>query len=503
MMAGYLGIFGDWPLLSLLIISLPVGALLIWIAPGDHHARYIALATAMLDLLLSLTVAASFDTGTAVMQLTESIAWIPTLNVHYSLGVDGLSVLFLPLTIILFIGVILVGWNSIHAMPRLYYTLMLVLESTTIGVFCATDTILFFLFWELTLVPLYFLVSLWGIGPNRRFAAGKYFMYMLAGGIPMLFAFIMLAFNHADVTGSGLGFDYVTLLGTKMPEHMQIMVFVLLLLGFGVKTPIFPLHSWLPIVTMEGPVSVAALVTGLKLGAFGLMKFAIPLAPDAARSLHWLLAGVGTIALLYGALAALRQSNIRQMLAYASFSHVGLVVLGLSSLNQQGLQGAIFQLLNFTLIGGGLFLLTGMLHQRLGSTEIIHLGGLAKRLPVLATFFFILTLAALGIPGTSGFPAELLLVLGVLQVHTGAGLAVLVTAVLAAAYALGQYRQVFFGPLTNTSMNDVEDLVPREKLVILVFIIIVIFGGIMPTTVLQFTETASTAWMTHLQQAMQ
>ncbi|HIE55369.1 MAG TPA: NADH-quinone oxidoreductase subunit M, partial [Chromatiaceae bacterium] len=403
----------DLPLISLLLLSLPFGALLIWLLP-ERYARVVALVTALLDLLVAMLVVAQFDSRTGGFQMLEQAPWIPTLDVYYKVGVDGISVLFLPLTVLLFLAVLLASWNQVRLMPRLFFSLLLLLESATLGVFCALDTMLFFLFWELSLLPLYFLVSHWGVGPNRRFAAVKYSLFMLAGGIPLLFGFLVLALGHAGSEGVPL-FDLVRLLELGTPAHLQTLVFFLLLAGFAVKAPLVPFHTWLPVVAMEGPVAVVALLAGLKLGLFGLIRFVVPLAPEAAQSYHWLLAGLGVLGILYGALGALAQSNLRRMLAFSSVSHVGLVVLGVSSFSLQGIQGALFQLLNFIVISGGLFLLSGFLHQRIGSTEAVNLGGGAQGMPLLSAFFFLFALASLGVPGTSGFPAEFLLLFSALQ----------------------------------------------------------------------------------------
>lgn len=490
------------PLLSLLLLTLPAGALLIWLVPDPRKARQIALVTAVLDLVLAVVAVARFDPSDSGFQLLERHDWIPTLHIQYFLGVDGISVLFLPLTVVLYIAVILASWTSIRTMPRLYYSLMLLLESATLGIFCALDTVLFFLFWELTLIPIYFLVSLWGIGPNRRFAAVKYTLFMLVGGVPLLFAFLVLAFNHAALVGTGipagLTFAYPTLLQTPLSQELEMTVFLLLLLGFAVKTPLFPLHTWLPVVTADGPISVAALMTGLKLGAYGLIRFVVPLAPDAAQALHWLLAGLGVIGILYGALAALAQTNLRRMLAFSSVSHVGLVVLGIASFNQQGIQGALFQLLNFTLVAGGLFLLTGFLHHRTGTTELAGLGGAARTMPLLTSLFLVLGLASMGLPGTSGFPAELLLILSALQTHTGAGLAALFAVVLGAGYFLGMYRKTFLGPVRTIYVAEAADLRWRELVVAVGLIILVIALGLFPQVVLDFTRAAGEEWGSRL-----
>ncbi|MCW9023785.1 MAG: NADH-quinone oxidoreductase subunit M [Gammaproteobacteria bacterium] len=490
------------PLISLMIMSLPVGAALIWLVRDDKQARIIALVTAIIDLILALLILMGFDPSQDGFQLVEKANWIPTLNIHYYVGVDGMSVLFLPLTVLLFIGVILGTWRSVRTLPRLYYSLLLLLESATLGIFCALDTMLFFMFWELTLVPIYFLISLWGLGPNRRYAAVKYTLMMLTGGVPLLFGFLLLAFNHAGLTAaelpSGLVFDYPTLLAQALPVEMQTLIFFLLLLGFAVKAPVFPFHTWLPTIAMEGPVAIAALITGLKLGVYGLMRFVVPLAPDAALEFQWLLMGLGAVGILYGALLAISQTNLRRMLAYLSISHVGLVVMGIASFNLQGFQGALFQLLNFTVIAGGLFLLTGWLHHRTGSTEVISLGGAARSMPLLAAFFLFLGLAGMGLPGTSGFPAELLLIIGVLKTYTGAGLVALFGIVLDAGYFLNLYRKTFWGPLKQNVVKEALDLKRRELMIIGVFALLVLVLGFYPNAILNTIETTSISWVEKL-----
>lgn len=492
----------QFPFISLMLISMPVGALLIWLAPDAGKARAIALGTALVDLCLALFLLWRFDASQPGFQFVERGDWIPSLNVQYLVGLDGISVLFMPLTVLLFTGVILASWNQVRTMPRLFYSLLLVLESMTLGVFFALDTLLFFLFWELTLIPTYFLVSLWGVGAHRRYAAVKYTLFMLAGGVPLLFGILLLAFNHADLAQAaipaGLSFDYLALLDTPLPPALETTVFFLLLFGFAVKTPLFPLHTWLPTVAMEGPAAIAALMTGLKLGAYGLIRFVVPLAPNAAQEFHWLLAGLGVFGVLYGALAAMSQTNLRRMLAYSSISHVGLVVLGIASFNLQGFQGALFQLLNFTVIAGGLFLITGFLHHRTGSTDHISLGGVASSMPLLAAFFFIFGLASMGIPGTSGFPAELLLLLGALKAHTGAGLAALAGVVLGAAYFMGMYRKAFLGPVRHAVVAECHDLRRREILVLGVLGALILAAGFYPAAVLDLTRVASEGWVGQL-----
>lgn len=488
-----------FPILSLMLALPAAGAALVWLAREPQQARSVALVTALLDLALALAVLVRFEPANAGFQLIERGPWIPTLHVDYLIGVDGISVLFLPLSALLFAGAILASWTSVRAMPRLYYALLLLLAASTLGVLVALDTMLFFLFWELTPIPLYFLISLWGIGPNRRYAAAKYTLLMLVGGVPLLFGFILLALNHADAAGlgvpAGLVFDYAELLKTPVAPDLQMLVFFLLFLGFAVKAPVFPLHTWLPAVAMEGPAAVTALLTGLKLGAYGLIRFAVPLAPVAAQRYHWLLAGLGVVGILYGALAALSQTNLRRMLAFASVSHVGLVILGISTFNLQGIQGALFLLLNFTVAAGGIFLLTGFLHHRIGSTDVIMLGGVAQTMPLLAALFFVFGLAGMGVPATSGFPAENLILIGALQAHLGAGLAALFGMVLTAAYFLGIYRRGFLGPVRTPVVADALDLRPRELALALLLAALVLLAGLWPQGVLDVVNASTQAWV--------
>ncbi|HBE91768.1 MAG TPA: NADH-quinone oxidoreductase subunit M [Gammaproteobacteria bacterium] len=490
------------PILSLAILALLAGGLLIVLAPDHRTVRWVALTVAVLELVLTVIILVRFDAQLQGFQMVEKANWIPTLNIQYQVGVDGISILFLPLTAVLFLAVIIASWNMVRVMPRLYFGLLLLLEAAVMGIYLALDTMMFFLFWEMTLISFYFLISLWGIGPQRRFAAAKYTLYMLIGGVPLLFAFILLAINHADQTGmaipAGLSFDYATLLATELPSGTGMVVFLLLLAGFAVKTPLFPLHTWLPVVSMEGPIAAATLMVGLKLGAYGLIRYAIPLAPEAAQQLHWLLVALAVAGILYGALAAMAQTNLRRMLAYSSISHVGLVVLGIASFNIQGIQGAVFQTLNFIIISGGAFLLTGFLYQRTGSTDFISLGGVARSMPLLTAFYFLFGIAGMGIPGTSGFPAEFLLLFSALKTHTGAGLAALVGVVIGAVYFLRIYRRAFLGAATSRVIVEAADLRKHELLIAAALALLILIAGFYPAIVLDVTRVASEDWIANL-----
>jgi len=491
-----------FPLLSL-IIALPLlGAILITACQQIQFAKIIALVIAILELIATLFAVRLFDSNNDTFQLLEEHSWIPSLNIQFLIGIDGFSVLFLPMTALLTLMAILACWNSIHHLTRFHFATLLALESVTMGVFSALDMILFFLFWELSLPLIFFLIGLWGNGPKRRSAAMKYTLFMLVGGIPILFAIVILATNHiTDVGGTlpqDLSFSFPVLLETALPDNLQLVVFLLLLTGFAVKAPLIPFHTWLPTVAMEGPSQITALLVGLKLGVFGILRFAMPLAPSAAVEYSWVMGIFGAITLIYCALIALQQTNLRRLLAYASVSHVGLVIIGLASLNLQGLQGAIFSMLNFTVIASSLMLIAGFIQHRLGSTELIHLGGLAKVMPRLTSFYFIFTFASIGVPGTNGFPAELLLIIGALIAHASLGIIALASAVLAAAYMLSFTRRAFWGPIRHKPINQIQDLLPRELALLCLPAILILLVGFFPNSLLKTNQKTAELWLTRL-----
>jgi NADH-quinone oxidoreductase subunit M len=491
-----------FPLLSALIF-LPLLAG-VWLSFVQHPglARQGALAVCAVELVLAALAVAAFDSTASGMQLVEDAAWIPSLNVRYQLGVDGISILFLPLTALVFGAVVLASWTSIRSMTGLHMGLLLALQSVTMGVFCSLDLVLFFTFWELTLVPVYFLITLWGIGPERRFAGMKYTLMMLAGGIPLLLGIVLLGLNHAEQAGQplpqGLSFSYVTLLDTPLPGRLGEIVFALLFVGFAVKAPLFPFHTWLPKVAMEGPPAVSAILVGLKLGAFGILRFAIPLAPAAFREYAWVVGALGAIGVVYGGVLALNQSNLRRLLAFSSVSHVGLVVVGIAAMNIQGLQGAIYQTLNFAVISAGIFLAAGFIQHRLGSTDMSNLGGIASVAPLLSAFVVLLGVASIGLPGTNGFIAENLLLVGAAQTNFGLALAGLFGIVLAAAYMLGFFRRALFGPVTQRAVAAMADLQVRERLVLSGGALLVLAGGLFPQAVLSIVASAAELWLARL-----
>lgn len=492
-----------YPMLSFVILLPLLGAISIGIAGNGNRAKWIALCFAGIELVATLLVLQQFDSEMGSnFQLLERYAWIPNLKIEFLLGVDGVSVLFLPLSALITVLAILASWNSVQNQTRFHFALLLALEGVTMGIFSALDLMLFFLFWELTLPPIFFLIGLWGIGPHRRKAAMKYTLFMLFGGVPILFAIIMLALNHADQAGGGipqnLSFSFPALLETPMPNGLQTVVFALLLFGFAVKAPLVPFHTWLPTAAMEAPPQMTALLTGLKLGVFGILRFAIPLAPNAAIEYSWVLAILGAVTLIYGAMIALQQTNLRRLLAYASISHVGLVLVGMASLTVQGFQGAVFLLLNFTLVSGSLMLIAGFIQHRLGSTEIVHLGGLAGVMPRLTVFYFVFALASIGMPGTIGFPAELLLFVGILQANPSLGVIALIGAVLGASAMLNFIRRSFFGPTVHLPVQQAQDLRLRELGLLSVPALLVLLLGLFPNFILQTNQLAGEYWVNRL-----
>lgn len=492
-----------FPILSLTILLPLVGAIAIGVTHNVNLAKKIALSIAGLELIATLVVVWLFDAAKGNnFQLVEQYTWIPSLNIEFLIGIDGISILFLPMSALLTSVAIIASWNSVQNLTRFHFALLLALEGGTMGVFVAMDLMLFFLFWELILPPIFFLIGLWGAGPQRRGAAMKYMLYMLFSGVLLLFAFVMLAVNHATQMGGSipqsLSFSFPVLLNTTIPDNIQAIVLLLLIVGFAVKIPLVPFHTWLSTTAVEAPTQLTALLVGLKLGAFGILRFAMPLTPNASVKYAWVLSIVGAITLIYAAMIALQQTNLRRLLAYASISHVGLVIIGIATLNIQGVQGAIFQLLNFSLIASCLMLIAGFIQHRIGSTEVIHLGGLAKVMPRLTSFFFLFAVASIGMPGTSGFAAELLLIISAINTHPGLGAAALLGAILGAAYMLSFIRRAFFGPVVHAHLNQVQDLRSREFGLLCVPALLVLFWGLFPYFVMDINKMAVESWLNRL-----
>ncbi|PPD03585.1 MAG: oxidoreductase [Methylobacter sp.] len=492
----------NFPPLSLLVLLPLVAALLTAFSRPPLPAKMLALAATALELVLSIWVLFRFDPGNSRFQLVEHYPWMPDLQIGFMFGLDGIAVLFVPVAALLVLMTVLAGWHSVQTRPKLYYGLLLMLESMAMGVYLTLDTINFLLFWELTLPPLFLLTGLWGIGAWHRGAAMKLGLTLLAAAIPLLFAFVMLAANHADQNGGDLtatlAFTLPALMETPVPYSLQTQVFPLLLLGFAVTAPLVPFHTWLSSATMEAPIAVATLLLGLKLSVFGILRYAMQLTPAAAVEYSWVLGILGGITLIYASLVAMQQTSLRRMLAYAGTGHTGLAIIGISALNVQGLQGAILLLLNFTVSASCLMLITGFIHARLGSSEAVHLGGLAGAMPRLTGFFLLFTTVGLGMPGTSGFPAELLLIFGAMIAHPSLAITAVAGLVFTAAYTLPMLRRVFWGPARHPAITRAQDLKPRELAVLALPAVLALWLGFFPGTTLNLTKNAAEAWLNRL-----
>ncbi len=476
-----------FPILSTLLV-LPLVVLVVLAFLRDERlVRTLALAGALVELALSLSLVARFRTGVADFQFAEQLPWIDAIGLSYHLAVDGVSLLFLPLTALLVVLVMLTSWSSVRYQPKAYLMTVLGFEAVAMGVFAAVDLILFFIFWELLLVPTFILVKVWGTGAERARAAVKYVLYMLMGSAGLLLGFILLGVNYRDAPGSDgeLSFDLLALMDVAVPTGTQTTVFFLLAFAFALKAPVFPFHSWMPAALLEGPIGMAVFLAGLKMGVYGFLRFVLPLVPDAFATWSWLIAVLGVVAILFGAVVALAEPNLRRLIAFASISHVGMAMFGLASLNVQGVQGALFLILSLGLTSTGLLLAAGFIQQRVGSTDVAALGGLAQRAPVLAVFALVACLSALALPGTTGFPGEFLVLLGAFRAHSWLAGFALLTVILSASYVLVFYERAFHGPVTSPVVDAVQDLRRPEAVAALVTGLAIVAFGFFPGAVLE------------------
>jgi NADH-quinone oxidoreductase subunit M len=426
------------------------------------------------------------------MQFVEHVPWIPALGISYHVAVDGISVLFVGLTAFLTVLVVIYSWDTIRYQTKLYMMALLALETTTMGVFVSLDLILFFVFWELMLIPSYFLIKLWGGGAERHYAALKYVLYTLLGSVFMLVGIALLDINyhnyatlhHMDQLYS---FDLLELLAVPVPLNQQLLIFWLMFLGFAFKAPVFPFHTWLPDALLEGPIGMAVVLAGLKLGTFGFMRFSIPLLPDASKhpTVVSVMMTLGLAAIVYGAIVALIQPDFRRLLAYSSISHLGFIVVGLFALNYQGLQGSLLTMINLGFTTAGLFFIAGFLYTRQQTTQLLAFGGMAKHTPVLATFFLLIGLASIGLPGTNGFVGEFLILLGTFQAHWLYGGIAVTGVIFGAAYLLWYYERAVLGPVGKAVRESIGDLHPREMVIALSLSAMILWIGLYPAPFLR------------------
>ena len=476
-----------YPILST-IIALPlIGALMIVLMKRSQGAviRWTALLVSLATFLLSMPLYSYFDKTTPDMQFTETHAWVPSWGVNYALGVDGISVLFVLLATLLSILCVTVSWNSITEKTKEFYAALLLIEASMVGVFGSLDLFLFYIFWEAMLIPMFILIGVWG-GANRVYAAIKFFLYTLVGSVLMLVG-IMVLYIH-----TGKSFDIVTMMTTTYTSHLQFMLFWAFFAAFAVKVPMWPLHTWLPDAHTEAPTAGSVILAGIliKMGAYGFLRFSLPLFPEATKAMAPAMMVLSVIAILYGGIICLAQTDVKRLIAYSSVSHMGFVTLGIFALNTQGIQGGIVQMINHGIVTGALFLCVGIIYERTHTRLIADYGGAATVLPVFASFFMVLTLASIGLPGTNGFIGEFLIILGGFSASKTMGALAALGVIIGAAYMLRLYQRVFFLDV-SPKVRGLRDMDFREFLTVAPLIVLVLWIGVYPASLLRFTDAST------------
>ncbi|MER8440794.1 NADH-quinone oxidoreductase subunit M [Mesorhizobium sp. M1312] len=485
-----------WPILSLVTFLPLVGVLLILFVRDDsenarRNIRAIALLTTTFTFVISLFIWTGFDNSEPGFQFVEKFAWLDS-GISYHMGVDGISMLFVILTTFLMPLCILASWESIEKRVKAYMIAFLLLETLMIGVFCALDIVLFYVFFEAGLIPMFIIIGVWG-GKRRVYASFKFFLYTLAGSVLMLLA-IMAMFFQSGTT------DIPTLLTHNFPASMQTWLWLAFFASFAVKMPMWPVHTWLPDAHVEAPTAGSVILAAilLKMGGYGFLRFSLPMFPIASEMFAPLVFALSVVAIIYTSLVALMQEDMKKLIAYSSVAHMGFVTMGIFAMNQEGVQGAIFQMLSHGLVSGALFLCVGVIYDRMHTRDIDAYGGLVNNMPKYATVFMIFTMANVGLPGTSGFVGEFLTMLGVFRVNTWVAFFAATGVILSAAYALWLYRRVIFGALTKDSLKGLLDLSAREKVIIYPLAALVIFFGVYPAPVFDATAESVKALVTNV-----
>jgi len=490
-----------FPLLSLLTWLPLVGGLVILCVRGDEatvasNARWTALWTSLIVLALSLILWFRFDTSDAGFQFVESAPWLPQWGITYKLGVDGISVLFVLLSTVLTPICILASWEAITVRVREYMLAFLVLETMMVGMFCALDFVVFYVFFEGVLIPMYLIIGVWG-GPRRVYAAIKFFLYTLTGSVLMLLALLAMWYQAGST-------DIPTLLHTQFPPATQTWLFLAFLASFAVKVPMWPVHTWLPDAHVEAPTAGSVILAGvlLKMGGYGFLRFSVPMLPVASAHFAPLMYALSIVAVVYTSLVALAQADMKKLIAYSSVAHMGVVTIGIFTFNIQGVSGAMFQMLSHGIVASALFLCVGVVYDRIHSREIARYGGLAERMPAYAFVFMLFTFASMGLPGTSGFIGEFLVLLGAFKVSFWLALLGSLGMILGAVYMLYLYRRIIFGRLTREDLRTILDLTPREIAVFAPLVILTLWMGVHPSSFSGFWNAAVGAMVEHHQAAL-
>ena len=497
-------------LLSVLVFLPVIFALVVCAIPAGRLLRPVALGFSLIQFVVSLVVLGRFDTNIIELQMVEKFDWVKSFGISYFLGIDGISVWLVMLTTFMLPIMILGSWDSIEKKVKGFLSCLFLLQSAMLGTFLAMDTILFYVFWELSLVPMYFIVGIWG-GSRRIYATVKFFIFTMAGSVLMLVAIIYMMQLTGENAG-GMSASLLDFYNLNIPFvagkflSPQTLLFFAFATAFAIKVPVFPLHTWLPDAHVEAPTpgSVVLASVMLKMGTYGFIRFAIPLFPDAAQYWGWLFMLIGVVGIIYGALVAMVQTDIKKLVAYSSVSHMGYVIIGMFALNAAGVTGSIYQMLNHGISTGALFLLVGMIYQRTHSREIGQYGGLASALPIFTIFFFIVTLSSIAVPMTNGFVGEFLILLGTFETSMGFAIAAVFGVVLGAAYMLWMFKRVFFGapgPLVAASVEGaelpegastekLEDMSWREIAVMTPLVVLIFWMGLFPKHFFKYSEVS-------------
>ncbi|TNE38471.1 MAG: NADH-quinone oxidoreductase subunit M [Alphaproteobacteria bacterium] len=491
----------DWPILSTVTFLPLVGVLLILLTSGNEqsaarNARWVALWTTLFTFFVSLFIWLNFDNGTADFQFVEKTSWLGG-GVNYHMGVDGISMLFIILTTLLMPLCILASWNAITVRVREYMIAFLIMETLMIGVFCALDMILFYLFFEAGLIPMFLIIGIWG-GAQRVYASFKFFLYTLIGSVLMLVAMITMYY----VAGTT---DIPTLMAFHFDPDLQLWLWLAFFASFAVKVPMWPVHTWLPDAHVQAPTAGSVILAGvlLKMGGYGFLRFSIPMFPHGSDYFAPLVFALSVVAIIYTSLVALVQKDMKKLIAYSSVAHMGFITIGIFTFTTQGLEGGILQMLSHGIVSGALFLCVGVVYDRMHTREIARYGGLVHRMPRYAVIFMVFTMATIGLPGTSGFVGEFLILIGTYQVSSLVAFLATTGVILGAAYSLWLYRRVVFGELVKEDLKDIMDVNKREIIIFAPLIVIALWMGIYPTPFLNVMHASVDNLLDHHQTAMQ
>jgi NADH-quinone oxidoreductase subunit M len=489
----------SWPILSVVTFLPVVGAIFIAFLQDDEagvrNARWIALWTTLITFVISLVLVWRFDPGSADFQFLEKRPWLAG-TITYTMGVDGISLPFVILTTAIMPITILASWTSVQNRVRSYMIAFLVLETLMVGTFCALDLVLFYLFFEGGLIPMFLIIGIWG-GPRRVYASFKFFLYTFAGSVLMLLA-IMAMYWQAGTT------EIPVLLHHAFPRTLQTWAWFAFLASFAVKMPMWPVHTWLPDAHVEAPTAGSVILAAilLKLGGYGFLRFSLPMFPQASVDFAPLIFALSVVAIIYTSLVALMQEDVKKLIAYSSVAHMGFVTMGLFAMTTQGVAGGIFQMISHGIVSAALFLCVGVIYDRMHTRQIAAYGGLVNRMPVYAFIFMIFTFANIGLPGTSGFIGEFLTLLGTFRINNWVATLATIGTILSAAYALWLYRKVVFGKLEKPSLFNIKDVGWREIAILTPLVILTIVFGVYPKPVLDMSATSVTALIDNFHHAV-